>query len=71
MKLVFSCEKRMHGGCPIAFGCDLQEKRPGVNRVILRAPLTSNEKEIPLITETVGFEPTCPCGQLDFESSSL
>ena len=35
------------------------------------ASLSSNEKEIPLITETVGFEPTCPCGQLDFESSSL
>ena len=47
------------------------KKRPGVNRVILRASLTPNEKEIPLITETVGFEPTCPCGQLDFESSSL
>ena len=23
------------------------------------------------MAETVGFEPTCPCGQLDFESSSL
>ena len=23
------------------------------------------------VAEAVGFEPTCPCGQLDFESSSL
>ena len=23
------------------------------------------------LAERVGFEPTCPCGQLDFESSSL
>ena len=23
------------------------------------------------LAEKVGFEPTCPCGQLDFESSSL
>lgn len=23
------------------------------------------------MAEAVGFEPTCPCGQLDFESSSL
>ena len=23
------------------------------------------------VAERVGFEPTCPCGQLDFESSSL
>ena len=23
------------------------------------------------LAEAVGFEPTCPCGQLDFESSSL
>ena len=23
------------------------------------------------LTETVGFEPTCPCGQIDFESISL
>gem|GEM_PF-4999857 len=23
------------------------------------------------LAEEVGFEPTCPCGQLDFESSSL
>ena len=24
-----------------------------------------------ILAEAVGFEPTCPCGQLDFESSSL
>ena len=24
-----------------------------------------------MLAETVGFEPTCPFGQLDFESSSL
>jgi len=24
-----------------------------------------------LLAEEVGFEPTCPLGQLDFESSSL
>lgn len=23
------------------------------------------------LAERVGFEPTCPCGQLDFESESL
>ena len=23
------------------------------------------------VAETVGFEPTCPCGQIDFESISL
>ena len=23
------------------------------------------------LAETVGFEPTCPCGQPDFESGSL
>ena len=27
-------------------------------------------KDSPM-AEAVGFEPTCPCGQLDFESSSL
>ncbi len=29
------------------------------------------DKSAFLLAEEVGFEPTCPLGQLDFESSSL
>jgi hypothetical protein len=43
----------------------------GIHRYKAKPPNPARLSGFSMSPESVGFEPTCPCGQLDFESSSL
>ena len=49
----------------LRFGKEEQRRERALTYKISRS---KRYKACPDVAETVGFEPTCPCGQLDFES---
>ena len=65
-------------GAAAKMGKNERRRRPGGGRMPAAAVKaqksadTGGKRQVSaLMAERVGFEPTCPCGQLDFESSSL
>jgi hypothetical protein len=48
-----------------------QSKKPRVVRGFRRLPFAYSQLEVNVLAERVGFEPTVPCGTLDFESSTF